>query len=198
MRLRDRIGLLIRAQVGRWLRGGEDKIETALRRADEMEVLLEHLGRRLNRAQARVGRLEGQIRQARAETRRWESRADEALRRGDEAAAREAIRQKMAHDRVAEVLESSLSRQRTAAQELTEQISELESHLDRADARSPSPISGSEQVNEAALPNQDEDEILGLDALRERMSRTWSGQEIEEELNAIKRRLSSDLGKGTD
>lgn len=192
MRLGNRIGLLIRAKVAQWLRGGESDVDAALRRADETETLLEHLAQRISRARAREARLEGQIGQARALADQWESRADEALRRGDETAAREAIRQKMAYVKAAAELESSMSRQHAAAQELAGEMAKLESRMKRTESKA-----GEVPATSGAAPASDEAETPSLDALRERMSRAWSDGEIEEELEAMKQRLSADPGKKT-
>lgn len=202
MRLGKRIGVLIRANLGRWRRD-RNPAEAALRRADEAESLLEQLGERLNRAVARQTQLEGQVRQAKEMARRWERRADEALRSGDEAAAREAIRHKLAYTQVAGELEASLARQATAAQDLRGDVTRLESRLGRAQATPPAsrPAAGnttpSTDAATAVEAPPDEGAAVNLEALRERMSRVWSDQEIENELEAIKSRLSAGSGKET-
>jgi phage shock protein A len=213
MRLGERIGLLIRAKLGRWRRD-EDRTEAALRRADKMEALLEQLEERLNRALARQSQLESQLRQAKEMARQWDRRADEALRAGDEATARQAVRHKLAYTQVASQLQSSLARQTTATTELQADLTKLESRLARTrekprapsqpspPIRSPTP---SQPATEEATrpvavaitsPSPGEEDAASLETLRERMSQVWSDNEIENELDAIKSRLSA--GRSAD
>jgi phage shock protein A len=179
-------------------------VEAALRRADRTEALLEQLGERLNRALARQAKLRGQWRQAEEMARQWDRRVDEVLRAGDEAAAREAVRNKLAYTQVATELGASLARETAVITELQGDLAKLESRLARVREKSraplppvqePQPATGDTTVS-AAIPAADqgsagEEVARGLDALRERMSRVWSDDEIEQELDAIKNRLSA-------
>ena len=208
MRLGKRVGLLIRANLGRWRRD-KDPGETALRRADKMEALLEQLGERLNRALARQAQLEGQLRQAKEMAGQWEHRVDEALRAGDETAAREAVRHKLAYAQAASELGSSLARETAAITGIQADLTKLESRLARVREKSriPSPATESQLVSgntttSVAVSVTDEASPAGeaagnLDALGERMSRVWSDTEIEDELDAIKSRLSAGHSAGT-
>jgi phage shock protein A len=213
MRLGERIGLLIRTKLGRWRRD-ENRAEAVLRRADKMEALLEQLEERLNRALVRQSQLESQLRQAKEVARQWDRRADEALRAGDEATAREAVRHKLAYTQIASQLQSSLARQTTATTELQADLTKLESRLARArkkphvpSAPSPSitPSTPSQPATEEATrpvaaaitsPSPSEKDVDSLETLRERMSQVWSDDEIESELDAIKSRLSA--GRSAD
>jgi len=213
MRLGERIGLLIRTKLGRWRRD-ENRTEAVLRRADKMEALLEQLEERLNRALVRQSQLESQLRQAKEVARQWDRRADEALRAGDEATAREAVRHKLAYTQVASQLQSSLARQTTATTELQADLTKLESRLARARKKSRVPSAPSPSITlstpsqpateEAARPvaaaitspSPSEKDIDSLETLRERMSQVWSDNEIENELDAIKSRLSA--GRSAD
>lgn len=205
MRLGERIGLLIRANLGRWRRD-RDPAETALRRADKMEALLEQLGERLKRAMARQVQLEGQLRQAEEMARQSEQRADEALRANDEAAAREAIRHKLAYSQMADELRSSLTRHTAATQDLHADVAKLESRLDRARAKTQKPpapattpasqpATGDATISEGS---SDEEVAVSLESLQERMSRVWSDEQIDNELEAIKSRLSAGMGRESD
>ena len=208
MRLGKRIGLLIRANLGRWRRD-KDPGETALRRADKMEALLEQLGERLNRALAQQAQLEGQLRQAKEMAGQWEHRVDEALRAGDETAAREAVRHKLAYAQAASELGSSLARETAAITGIQADLTKLESRLARVREKSriPSPATESQLVSgntttSVAVSVTDKASRAGeaagnLDALGERMSRVWSDTEIEGELDAIKSRLSAGHSAGT-
>ena len=208
MRLGKRIGLLIRANLGRWRRD-KDPGETALRRADKMEALLEQLGERLNRALARQAQLEGQLRQAKEMAGQWEHRVDEALRAGDETAAREAVRHKLAYAQAASELGSSLARETAAITEIQADLTKLESRLARVREKSriPSPATESQLVSGNTTTSvvvsvtdkvSPAEEAAGnLDVLGERMSRVWSDTEIEDELDAIKSRLSVGHSAGT-
>jgi phage shock protein A len=214
MRLRERIRLLLRAGLGR-PRRDEDRTEDALRRADKMAALLEQLEARLHRALARQAGLESQLRQAKEMAGQWDRRADDALRAGDETTARDAIRHKLAYTQVADQLQSSLARQATATAELQADLTKLQSRLARArkKARPASTLAPSitssrppqPSTEEAAHPVASgtdapsapgEEEVHSLAVLRERMSRIWSDAEIENELEAIKSRLSA--GHSTD
>ncbi|MCK4315621.1 MAG: PspA/IM30 family protein [Anaerolineae bacterium] len=208
MRLGKRIGLLIRANLGSWRRD-KDPGETALRRADKMEALLEQLGERLNRALARQAQLEGQLRQAEEMAGQWEHRVDEALRAGDETAAREAVRHKLAYAQAASELGSSLARETAAITGIQADLTKLESRLARVREKSriPSPATESQLVSGNTTTSvavsvtgkaSPAGEAAGnLDALGERMSRVWSDTEIEGELDAIKSRLSAGHSAGT-
>jgi phage shock protein A len=213
MRLGERIGLLIRTKLGRGRRD-EDRSETVLRRADKMEVLLEQLEERLNRALVRQSQLESQWRQAKEMAGQWDRRADEALRAGDEATAREAVRHKLAYTQVASQLQSSLAQQTTATTELQADLAKLESRLVRARKKPRVPSAPSSPVTLSTLsqpatekatgpvaaaipsPSPSEKDIDSLETLQERMSRVWSDDEIENELDAIKNRLSE--GRSAD
>lgn len=217
MRLGERIGLLIRAKLGRWRRGDEDRTEAILRRADKMEALLGQLGERLNRALARQARLESQLRQAEEMARQWDYRANDALRAGDEAAAREAIRQKLTYTQVASELQSSLGRQTAATRELQADLTRLESRLARVRQKPHTSLPSAAPDTSSTLFQPATEEITrpvvttvtapaspreeaaeGLEALRERMSRVWSDEEIENELDAIKNRLSAGRSADTE
>ena len=203
MRLGKRIGLLVRASLGRLRRPDRDPVEAALRRADRTEALLEQLGERLHRALARQVKLQGQWRQAEEMARQWDRRADEALRAGDEAAAREAVRNKLAYTQVASELGASWARETAVITELQGDLAQLESRLARVREKSRAPLppaaepqpATDDTTASAAFPAADqvsagEEVPEGLDTLRERMSRVWSDAEIEHELDAIKNRLS--------
>ena len=204
MHLGKRIGLLIRANLGRWRRRDKEAVEAALRRADKTEALLEQLGQRLNLALVQQAKLESQLREAEEMARQWDRRADESLRAGDEAAAREAVRQKLAYTQVARDLGASLAREAAAIGEFQSELAKLESRLARIQAKSrdPSPATREPRTTtaEAATPVSAsaadapvvaEEAAADLDALQDRMSRVWSDEEIENELDAIKNRLSA-------
>ncbi len=201
MRLGRRIGLLIQANLNRWLGRGEDRTEAALRRADKTEALLEQLGERLNRALARQAQLEGQLRQAQEMARQWDRRADEALRAGNEAAAREAVRNKLAYAQLSDQLQTWLAQQSAATAELETDLNRLESRLARARPKtgqeSPAPAKTAAAPAAEAAPAQSppvEKAVESLETLRQRMDRVWSEAEIEGELEAIKNRLSGGAG----
>jgi phage shock protein A len=208
VRLGKRIGLLIRANLGRWRRD-KDPGETALRRADKMEALLEQLGERLNRALARQAQLEGQLRQAKEMAGQWEHRVDEALRASDETAAREAVRHKLAYAQAASELGSSLARETAAITGIQADLTKLESRLARVREKSRIPLPATESqlvsgntTTSVAVSVTDKVSPAGeaagnLDALGERMSRVWSDTEIEDELDSIKSRLSAGHSAGT-
>jgi len=204
MHLGKRIGLLIRANLGRWRRRDKEAAEAALRRADKTEALLEQLVQRLNRAQVRQAKLEGHLRQAEEMARQWDHRADESLRAGDEASAREAVRRKLAYTQVARDLGASLAREVAAIGELQRELAKFESRLAHIQAKSrvPSPATTEPRTTtaEAAAPGSTpsadalavaKEAVGDLDTLQERMSRVWSDDEIESELDAIKSRLSA-------
>ncbi len=193
MHLRKRIGLLIRANLSRRRERGKDHAEVALRRADKTEALLEQLGERLNRALARQTQLAGQLRQAEEIVRQSDQRADEALRAGDEAAAREAVRHKLAYTQVAGELGASLARQAAATETLRADLARLESRLARvrAQVEKQPPASAPPATTIAAQTLPVEETADSLEALRQRMDRVWSDTEIESELDAIKNRLSA-------
>jgi len=204
MRLGKRIGLLIRANLGRWRRHDKDISEAALRRADKMEALLEQLDERLNRAIARQAQLEDQVQQAEEMTKQWDDRADEALRAGDETTARQAIRHKLAYTQIASELRSWLASQIAATHDLQTEVTKLASRLARP--RTSKKATESQPAAERATQSAeaatrvetspDEQDTTSLEALRERMSRIWSDKEVENELEAIKSRLSAGRGKG--
>ena len=184
MHLRKRIGLLISAKL-RGRRRAHDLDQAALRRADKMEALLEQLDGRLWRAAGRRSQLQSHMQKVEEKARLWDQRADEALLAGDEEAAREAIRHKLAYSKIAAELAASLARRSVAAQELQTGADKLESQLNRGQAKAQDAgQSGEESVTE-------------LESLRERMSRVWSEDEIEDELQDIKKRLSSGMKKET-
>jgi phage shock protein A len=204
MHLGKRISLLIRANLGRLGRRDRDPAEAALRRADKTEALLEQLGERLNRTLARQAQLEGQIRQAEEMARQWDQRADEALRAGNEAAAREAVRNKLAYTQAATELRSSLTREAAATRGLQKDLAKLESRLARVREKRhvpPPPTLDSQPATEdistsvttpAAVGVSPAEEISDeLKTLQERMSQIWSNDDIENELDAIKSRLSA-------
>jgi phage shock protein A len=204
MRLGKRIGLLIRANLGRWRRHDKDISEAALRRADKMEALLEQLEERLNRAIARQAQLEGQVQQAEEMAKQWDDRADEALRAGDETTARQAIRHKLAYTQIASELQAWLASQTAATHDLQTEVTKLESRLARPQTPKKSPASRpaaerapqSTETTTRVETSPDGQDAVSLEALRERMSRVWSDKEVENELEAIKSRLSAGIGKG--
>ncbi|MFZ5915402.1 MAG: PspA/IM30 family protein [Chloroflexota bacterium] len=204
MRLRDRIGLLIRSQVGWLLRRDQDRAEATLRRADKTEALLAQMEAHLERISARQSVLQGQLQQAQAMAHQWQTRADDALRAGDESAARAALRQKVAYTRTAETLQASLDRHGAAARELTADLDRLETRLaqGRPQVEHPRP-----QVTPAPAPEiktatteaaETAEALESLETIQERMSRVWSDAQIEQELDAMKARLSAGNRPGND
>jgi len=204
MRLRDRIGLLIRSQVGWLSRRDQDRAEATLRRTDKTEALLAQMEARLERISARRSVLEGQLQQAQAMAHQWQTRADDALRAGDESAARAALRQKVAYTRTAETLQASLDRHGAAARELTADLDRLETRL--AQGR-PQVEHSRPQVASAPAPEiktataeaaETAEALESLETIQERMSRVWSDAQIDQELDAMKARLSAGNRPGND
>ncbi|MBC7287853.1 MAG: PspA/IM30 family protein [Armatimonadetes bacterium] len=150
--------------------------------------------------------------------RRWDQRAEEALRGGDEEAAREALRRKLQHQGVVEGLERQIQRQQEAVDALKRSLTALRAKLEEARARAEalkaaaagaeaqrvaaqavgatadtSAFDEFERMAERIERRADELEAaaeLDVDAVEASFAEAEEQQSVEAELEALRRRIS--------
>ncbi|MCD6351643.1 MAG: PspA/IM30 family protein [Armatimonadetes bacterium] len=121
-------------------------INAALERAENPERMLDQLIREMEetvretqdkaaKAIAALERLRSKLEEQQELAAKWEGRAEDALRTGDEDAAREALRRKRSRDEAAAELQEQVERQQEAVDALKESLKALRAKLEDARTR---------------------------------------------------------------
>ncbi|NEQ45348.1 MAG: PspA/IM30 family protein [Leptolyngbya sp. SIOISBB] len=122
----DRLGQVIRSQVGNWVQGAEDPEKMLDQAVADMQRDLIQLRQAVAQAIATQKRTERQSHQTARLSQEWYNRAQLALQKGDENQAREALTQRHAYQRTCTQLEGHISEQTAAIAHLKTNMRELE------------------------------------------------------------------------
>lgn len=133
MGLLDRFSRLVRGNVSSWVSGNEDPEKVLQQAVADMQNDLVSLRQAVAQAIATQKRTERQAEQAERTAQEWYNRAQLALQKGDEAAARDALNQRQTYAQSAQMLTTQIGQQRDIVQTLKTNMITLERKI--ADAR---------------------------------------------------------------
>ncbi|WP_119072710.1 PspA/IM30 family protein [Aggregatilinea lenta] len=132
-KLTDKFSVLVRSSVRGVFGGGSDR---SPRLGKGAERQAEALRAEINRALDDADRLSAEIAGMEREAADWDRQADEALARGDEAGARQAIRQMQVVQQRTALRRADLDQHRRATGDLISRVNALEARLAQAKSES--------------------------------------------------------------
>ena len=133
MKVLERLGRAIRAQITSWVQESEDPEKILDQAVADMQSDLIQLRQSVAQAIATQKRTERQCDQTNTLVREWYNRAQLALQKGDELQAREALAQRQTHLRMFSQLTEHIGEQKAIVSQLKANMRELEVKI--ADAR---------------------------------------------------------------
>lgn len=128
-RLLNKLNVLVRSSVTQAFKPAGSRSadqEDAPISGKALDKEIARLRDRINRALEQQDRTEADIRAMDAQIAQWDQQADDALRRGDEATARQLVQQIQRDTQQCAMLEADLDQQRRSASELIRQVNELD------------------------------------------------------------------------
>lgn len=132
MGLFDRIGRLVRANLNDLVSKAEDPEKILEQAIIDMQEDLVQLRQAVAQAIATQKRSEQQYNQAQSQANQWQSRAELALRKGDETLAREALQRKKGYMETANTIKLTLDQQVGQVDGLKRNLIQLESKISEA------------------------------------------------------------------
>jgi phage shock protein A len=132
MGLLDRLSRVVRANLNDLVSKAEDPEKILEQAVNDMQEDLIQLRQAVARAIAEQRQTEQKSLKEQAEANKWEQRAKLALSKGDEALAREALKQKKAYSETATVLKNQLDQQTVQVDTLRRNLIALESKISEA------------------------------------------------------------------
>lgn len=224
MGLFDRLGRLIRANLNSLISQAEDPEKILEQTVIDMQDDLIKLRQAVAQAIATQKRTERQCSQAQSTATEWYQRAQLALQKGDEHLAREALTRRKSYQETADALKSQIEQQSAIVSQMKQNMVGLERKLAEAKTKKDMYIArarsakASQQINEmmgrfnpsgamAAFERMEEKvnqleaqsqaiAELNRDTLEERFASLEAGDDIDDELAAMKARLSSSSSAG--
>jgi len=223
MGLFDRISRVVRANLNDVVSKAEDPEKILEQSIIDMQEDLVQLRQAVARSIAAQKRTQQQYNQAQTEANNWQNRAQLAVQKGDENLAREALVRKKTHAETAATLKTTLDQQKAQVENLKRNLIALESKIseakqqqDRLKARvqaakaqeqlqntvgrlGTSSAMGAfermeEKVMELEARSTAAQELTG-NALEEQFAMLESGNDVDDELAALKAQMS--LGPAT-
>jgi phage shock protein A len=219
MGLLDRIGRVIRANLGSLVSQAEDPEKILEQTVIDMQDDLIKLRQAVAQAIATQKRTERQYSQNESSAQEWYLRAQLALQKGDENLAREALSRRKSYQETATALKTQLDQQSGIVSQMKENMRVLENKLAEAKTKKDMYIArarsakASQQINEMmgrmgnnnayAAFERMEEKVLQLEAqsqaiaeltentLEKKFAQLESGNDIDAELAAMKNRLAS-------
>lgn len=132
MGLFDRLGRLVRANLNDLVSKAEDPEKILEQAVADMQEDLVQLRQAVASAIASQKRSEQQYNQANSQANQWQARAELALRKGDEALAREALQRKKGYVETANTIKVTLDQQTAQVDGLRRNLIQLESKISEA------------------------------------------------------------------
>jgi phage shock protein A len=219
MGLLDRIGRVIRANLGSLVSQAEDPEKILEQTVIDMQDDLIKLRQAVAQAIATQKRTERQYSQNESSAQEWYLRAQLALQKGDENLAREALSRRKSYQETATALKTQLDQQSGIVSQMKENMRVLENKLAEAKTKKDMYIArarsakASQQINEMmgrmgnnnayAAFERMEEKVLQFEAqsqaiaeltentLEKKFAQLESGNDIDAELAAMKNRLAS-------
>ncbi len=131
----DRMGRVISSNVNALLDKGEDPRKLLELNLDEMGEQLKRGHQDVISAVAEEKRLKKKVDEADGEVEKWDKRAELALKAGDEALAREALKQKKRVQGEREIVEKARADQRDVALKMKDELQRMEQKLEELKLR---------------------------------------------------------------
>lgn len=131
----DRMGRVISSNVNALLDKGEDPRKLLELNLDEMAEQLKRGHQDVLSAVAEEKRLKKKVEEADAEVEKWDKRAELALKAGDEALAREALKQKKRVQGDRDLIEKARAEQRDVALKMKDELQRMERKLEELKLR---------------------------------------------------------------
>ena len=135
MGLFDRMGRVISSNLNALLEKGEDPRKLLELNLDEMGEQLKRGHRDVIGAVAEEKRLKKKVEEADAEVEKWDKRAELALKAGDEALARDALKQKKRVEGDRAIAEKARAEQRDVALKMKDELERMGKKLDELKLR---------------------------------------------------------------
>ena len=219
MGLFDRVGRVVRAQVNHWVSQAEDPERLLEQAVQDMQDDLIQIRQAVAQAIATQKRTERQFHQANAHAEEWQRRAHMALQNNQDELAREALVKRKTYITTAKALSEQAHQQQTVVTQLKRNMREMEPRLAEAKAKKDMYIArarsaaASNRLNEllersnpasaGAMFEQMEARVmeleaqaevsaeLGRDPMAEKFAALEADQDVEQELEAMRRQIRS-------
>ncbi len=201
MGLFDRIGRLIRANLGSLVNQAEDPEKILEQTVMDMQNDLIQLRQAVAQAIATQKRTERQASQAQTNANEWYQRAQLALQKNDEVLAREALTRRKSFQDTADALKAQIEQQTSIVAKLKQNMVMLEGKLSEARTKKDMYIArarsakASQQLNEMldrvsptgamAAFERMEEKVLQLEARAEATAELNEGDEIDKRFEAL-------------
>lgn len=137
-----KLNVLIKASLNDIVSSDTSTSRSTARRGRDVDADVEALRQRVNEAVRYEDEIKAQIAKLEAEAARWDSQADEAVARGDDAAARHAIEQMRRTEQRIALAQGDLREHQRVTQELMERVNTLDAvvadaHFQQPEAEAP-------------------------------------------------------------
>lgn len=168
-----------------------DAVESMSDPGQEIALMLDELAAQIQASekdlkQAVVDRkvLERKLEEQQKKANDWEKRAEQALKAGEEALARQALKQKAEADMQTKATEQALAEQRLLVEQMQRQIKESTARLKSLNLRRGSLMAQARAVKKGLAPGQVGDAGAGsrLDAIEDRIQQLEAMSEVQAEL----------------
>jgi phage shock protein A len=146
----DRMGKVIQSNLNSLLDRAEDDKKLILLNLDEMDEQIKAGHQEVVQAVAAEKQLRKKADDSRADVDRWDKRAELALKSGDEALAREALKQKRRAQTEADAAESARAEQRDAALRMKGELERMKEKLSQLKLRKGSIVARANQARGGA------------------------------------------------
>lgn len=142
----DRMGKVISSNVNALLDKSEDPRKLLELNLDEMGEQLKRGRQDVIQAVAAEKQLKKKVGDLQSEVEKWDKRAELALKSGDEALAREALKQKMRTSKEADIAEKARTEQRDVALKMKDELERMEQKLEELKLKKGSLAARAEQA----------------------------------------------------
>jgi phage shock protein A len=191
----DRMGKVISSNVNALLDKSEDPKKLLELNLDEMGEQLKRGRQDVIQAVAAEKQLKKKVSELETEVEKWDKRAELALKSGDEALAREALKQKKRVTQEAEHAEKARAEQRDVALKMKDELERMEQKLDELKMKKGSIAARAEQAKAGGTGSESLGARGGSNAFENfrRMEEKIEGREAE---NTAMNEVEEALGKG--
>jgi phage shock protein A len=190
----DRMGKVIQSNLNSLLERAEDDKKLVSLNLDEMDVQIKSGHNEVIQAVAAEKQLHKKVEELRGDADRWDKRAELALKSGDEALAREALKQKKRVRAEADAADTARSEQRDVALRMKEELERMRGKLAELKLRKGTLVARAQQARGGSSSEQlgSRGSSSAFDNFR-RMEEKIEGREAEGQAMA---EVDEALGKG--
>jgi phage shock protein A len=150
----DRMGKVIQSNLNSLLDKAEDDKKLVLLNLDEMDGQIKSGHQEVIQAVAAEKQLHKKVDELRADADRWDKRAELALKSGDEALAREALKQKKRVQGEAEIADKARGEQRDVALHMKEELERMKTKLAELKLRKGTIVARAQQARGGSTSEQ--------------------------------------------